>query len=51
MPVLMGEAYAWQHEYQNSGVAAAYAVIILAISLAATFVFLRLLRTRSDTVA
>jgi multiple sugar transport system permease protein len=51
MPVLMGEAYAWQHEYQNSGVAAAYAVIILAISLAATFVFLRLLRTRSEILA
>ena len=51
MPVLMGEAYAWQHEYQNSGVAAAYAVVILAISLAATFVFLRLLRTRPEAVA
>ena len=46
----MGEAYAWQHEYQNSGVAAAYAVVILAISLAATFVFLRLLRTRPEAV-
>ena len=51
MPVLMGEAYAWQHDYQNAGVAAAYAVIILAISLAATFVFLRLLRTRPEAVA
>ena len=30
LPVLIGEAYAWQHEYQNAGVAAAYAVIILA---------------------
>lgn len=51
MPVLMGEAYAWQNEYQNSGVAAAYAVIILAISLLATFVFLRALRTRPETLA
>jgi multiple sugar transport system permease protein len=51
MPVLMGEAYAWQHEYQNAGVAAAYAVIVLVISLAATFVFLRVLRTRSESLA
>jgi multiple sugar transport system permease protein len=51
MPVLMGEAYAWQHEYQNAGVAAAYAVVILAISLLATFVFLRALRTRPETMA
>lgn len=51
LPVLMGEAYAWQNEYQNSGVAAAYAVIILAISLLATFVFLRALRTRPETLA
>ena len=51
MPVLMGEAYAWQHEYQNAGVAAAYAVVILGISLLATFVFLRALRTRPETMA
>lgn len=51
LPVLMGEAYAWQHEYQNAGVAAAYAVVILAISLLATFVFLRALRTRPETMA
>jgi multiple sugar transport system permease protein len=51
LPVLMGEAYAWQHGYQNSGVAAAYAVVILLISLAATLVFLRVLRVRPETVA
>ena len=35
-PVLVGEAYVWQNENQNYGVAAAYAVLIMAISLAAT---------------
>jgi multiple sugar transport system permease protein len=51
LPVLMGEAYAWQHGYQNSGVAAAYAVVILVISLATTLVLLRVLRVRPETVA
>ena len=51
LPVLMGEAYAWQHEYQNAGVAAAYAVVILALSLLATFAFLRALRTRPEAMA
>jgi multiple sugar transport system permease protein len=51
LPVLMSEAYAWQQGYQNSGVAAAYAVVILAISLAATLFFLRVLRVRPETVA
>lgn len=44
LPVLMGEAYTWQHENQNYAVAAAYAVLIMAISLAATFVYIRALR-------
>jgi multiple sugar transport system permease protein len=51
LPVLMGEAYAWQNDYQDAGVAAAYAVLILALSLAATVVYLRLLRIRPETVA
>ena len=50
MPVLMGEAFSWQHEYQNAGVAASYAVVVLAISLLATAVFLRLLRVRPETL-
>jgi len=50
LPVLMGEAFNWQLEYQNPGVASAYAVIILAISLATTAVFLRLLRVRPEAV-
>ena len=47
-PVLAGEAYAWQNDNQNYGVAAAYAVLIMAISLAATAVYLRALRTRPE---
>jgi multiple sugar transport system permease protein len=47
-PVLAGEAYTWQNENQNYGVAAAYAVLIMAISLAATAVYLKLLRVRPE---
>jgi multiple sugar transport system permease protein len=47
-PVLAGEAYTWQNENQNYGVAAAYAVLIMAISLAATALYLRVLRTRLE---
>jgi multiple sugar transport system permease protein len=43
-PVLVGEAFVWQHENQNYGVAAAYAVLVMAVSLAATVVYLRALR-------
>jgi multiple sugar transport system permease protein len=46
--VLAGEAYIWQNENQNYGVAAAYAVLIMAISLAATAVYLRTLRVRPE---
>lgn len=49
MPVLVGEAYAWQYENQNYGVAAAYAVLVMVISLAATVVYLYALRTRPET--
>jgi len=40
----VGEAFVWQHENQNYGVAAAYAVLVMAVSLAATVVYLRALR-------
>lgn len=50
-PVLVGEAYVWQGENQNTGVAAAYAVLIMAISMLATFVYLRLLRTPREQMA
>jgi multiple sugar transport system permease protein len=46
--VLAGEAYTWQNENQNYGVAAAYAVLIMAISLAATAVYLRVLRMHPE---
>jgi multiple sugar transport system permease protein len=50
-PVLVGEAYVWQGENQNTGVAAAYAAFIMAISMLATFVYLRLLRTPREQMA
>jgi multiple sugar transport system permease protein len=47
-PVLAGEAYVWQNDNQNYGVAAAYAVLIMVISLAATAVYLRVLKVRPE---
>jgi multiple sugar transport system permease protein len=47
--VLAGEAYAWQNDNQNYGVAAAYAVVILILSLAATIVYLKVLGERKET--
>ncbi len=44
-PVLVSEAYQWQYGNQDTGVAAAYAVVVMLISLAATLLYLRLLRT------
>lgn len=43
-PVLMGETYAYQFDLLNNGAAAAMALILLAISIAATLVILRVLR-------
>jgi multiple sugar transport system permease protein len=48
-PVIVGEAYAWQQVNQNNGVAAAYAMLVMAISLVATLVYLRALRVRPET--
>ncbi len=50
-PVLVGEAYNWQGAYQNSHVAAAYALLILVLSIAATVVFLRVLRVNREALA
>ncbi len=50
-PVLVGEAYVWQRENQNYGVAAAYAVLVMIISLAATIFWLRALRTKPEAQA
>ncbi|KGE02377.1 MULTISPECIES: sugar ABC transporter permease [Rhizobium/Agrobacterium group] len=43
-PVLVGEAYTWQNQNQNYGVAGAYAVLIMVISLAATVVYLKAIK-------
>ena len=51
IPVLVGEAYLWQRENQNYSVAAAYAVLIMVISLAATAVYLRVLREKPEAKA
>jgi multiple sugar transport system permease protein len=48
-PVLVGEAYAWQHVNQNYGVAAAYAALVMVISLAATVLYLKVLRVNPET--
>jgi len=45
LPVLMGETFQWQFALQDRSVAAAYALVILAISIGVTLFFLRLLRT------
>lgn len=43
-PVLMGEAFTWQSQNQDYGVAAAYAVLIMVISLAMTAVYLKAIK-------
>jgi len=44
LPVLMGETFVWQFDLQDRSVAAAYAMVILAISIGFTLFFLRALR-------
>ena len=43
-PVLVGEAYGWQRDNQNYGVATAIAVLIMIVSLISTVVYLKLVR-------
>jgi multiple sugar transport system permease protein len=43
-PVLVSEAFNWQYFSQDYGVAAAYAVLVMAISITATIVYLVALR-------
>ncbi|HEV2516125.1 MAG TPA: sugar ABC transporter permease [Devosia sp.] len=45
LPVLVGETFNWQFALNDRNVAAAFALVILVISIAATLVFLRVLRT------
>lgn len=51
LPVLVGEAYNWQVQYQNTHVASAYALFILLVSIGATLGYLRALRVRRETLA
>jgi multiple sugar transport system permease protein len=44
-PVLVSEAFNWQYNQQDFGVAAAYAVIVMGVSLAVTLIYLWALRT------
>lgn len=44
-PVLVGETYTYYASLQNSSVAAAFAMLILAISMVTSVLYLRLLRT------
>jgi multiple sugar transport system permease protein len=48
LPVLMGETYNWQFSMQDRNVAAAFAMVILAISIAATLFFLYALRVPKE---
>lgn len=47
LPVLVGEAYVWQYDNQNPGVAAAYALLIMMLSIAATLGYLKFLKPKS----
>lgn len=48
LPVLMGETYSWQFTLQDNKVAAAYAMVILAISIAFTVFFMWALRVPKE---
>lgn len=48
LPVLMGETFRWQFEYREAGVASAYAVLILAISIVFTLIYLWALRVPEE---
>jgi multiple sugar transport system permease protein len=50
-PVLMSEAFNAQYFQQNYGVAAAFAVLVMVVSLGSTAVYLRLLRTPPEQLA
>jgi len=50
MPVLAGEAYTWYATNRNEHVAAAYAVLLLGLTIIATVVYLRVLGLREAEV-
>jgi multiple sugar transport system permease protein len=47
-PVLVSEAFNWQDTNQDYGVAAAYATLVMAVSLAATAFYLIVMRVRPE---
>jgi len=51
MPVLAGEAYVWYAANRNEHLAAAYAVLLLGLTIVATVVYLRVLCLREAEVA
>ena len=51
MPVLAGEAYVWYAANRNEHLAAAYAVVLLGLTIVATVVYLRVLGLREAEVA
>jgi ABC-type sugar transport system permease subunit len=46
--VLSAEAYRWENSIQNENVAAAYATLILVLSVVSALLVLRFLRTRKE---
>jgi len=50
MSVLASEAYRWYNSYRNPNVAAAYAALIMLLSIVATVVYLRALYTREEAM-
>lgn len=48
LPVLMGEIFTWQFDLQDANVAAAYALVILAISIVCTLLIMWGLRTPKE---
>ncbi|HUZ63003.1 MAG TPA: sugar ABC transporter permease [Acetobacteraceae bacterium] len=47
-PVLMSEAFNWQYNEQNAGVAACFAILVMLASLGATLFYLRAIRVRPE---
>ena len=50
-PVLAGEAFRWNVDVRNEGVASFYALVILGVSVLTTLFFLLVLRTRHEETA
>ncbi|WP_029554204.1 carbohydrate ABC transporter permease [Verminephrobacter aporrectodeae] len=51
LPILVGEAYNWQGAYQNTHVAAAYALFILLLSIGVTLFYLKALKVNRETLS